>query len=207
MTIHSLFSIPVFQENIKENSKIKENLLPVILEKSRTINTTPSGWGTTHINTSFSHPEINDVLFRDYTELNEAHVKCIGEFFSQTKNPINFLIHNRWFNVYNGGDYQEEHHHISRFLPYTTAASFIHFLSFNSEVHNAPTFRDPSALIRLQHPESTFTQYSSTFSPKVKEGDFLIFPSYLLHAVKAHSSKDFTVPRVTISGNVIISLS
>jgi hypothetical protein len=206
MTFYNLFSIPLFHKNIAENPSVKEKLLPKILEKSTLTKGTPPGWDTTKINTSFGHTEINDDLFQNNEQLNNIHVNCISEFFSYTKIPIKFVIYERWYNLYHTEDFQEEHHHISRtsFLP--SAASFIHFLSFDPKFHNAPTFKDPSFLLRLQHPESTFTQYSATFSPEVNEGDFLIFPSYLLHSVKSYSSKSLTIPRVTISGNVRLIL-
>ena len=102
-----------------------------------------------------------------------------------SKNVYNFLgskekaeltIPHYWGNVYNKGDYAQEHSH------FPCAFSIVYFLK--SQWYHSPfIFSDSGKKVRP------------------KEGRFVIFPAYLWHKVPKHQFKE---TRITLSGNVYV---
>ena len=61
-------------------------------------------------------------------------------------------------------------------------------------------FKDPLHQLRNLSVELDRNDYSHIWKPNVKEGDFLMFPSYLSHCVKpGKPTPDY--PRITIAFN------
>jgi hypothetical protein len=201
----SLFPVQVTKFTASNNEEIKEDVLPKILCWSAESGTeSPSHWLTNKIKTSSEKPELNDELLSGNPSLDLAHYAAIGDFLGQIVSPVCVEIYERWINVYAQGDYQEFHTHLSfgKFF----SLSFVHFLSFDSLNHSKLTFMDPLTQVRGGNVETSLRHYQGLFEPEVKEGDILVFPSYLMHAVKPSPCTSSTKPRVTIAGNVICSL-
>ena len=74
----------------------------------------------------------------------------------------------------------------------------VHFLSFDPSIHSPLVFTDPLSAIKSSSFESG---YSEKCTLKVEEGDFLMFPNYLLHEVKAGLATP-EYPRITVSFNI-----
>ena len=88
-------------------------------------------------------------------------------------------------------------------MPSTLSA--IHFLNFKDE-HLAPIFEDPNKNVRSILNQTSLNKDLSSplsYTPKVEEGDMIIFPSYLNHTVPAGKYKSY---RVTIAINLNIQL-
>jgi hypothetical protein len=115
---------------------------------------------------------------------------------------FNVNIDKIWYNVYTNGEYQEVHDHLGTSLNHTHF-SFIHFLSYNDKNHNPPEFRDPLSQLRILSLELDRNRCGEVYVPNVKEGDLLMFPSYLQHCVPP--GKPTNYPRITISFNVRIT--
>ena len=78
--------------------------------------------------------------------------------------------------------------------------SCIHFLSFDPNRHEPPTFKDPMHQIRSLSLELARNKYEEIWVPDISEGDLIVFPSYLQHAVPpGPATKDY--PRISIAFN------
>ena len=104
-----------------------------------------------------------------------------------------------WYSVYKNNEYQEWHDH----MPSTLSA--IHFLNFKEE-HKAPMFEDPLKGAKSIINHTALNEKLSKpirYTPEVEEGDIILFPSYLQHAVPA---AEYDTHRVTIALNLNVPL-
>lgn len=194
-----LFPIHLYHTNIRENSVIQREVLSSIQkcyeEKNLPI---PDGWLTDKLTTSFDHDELNHKVFESH-KIHEIYAKYVRSVFDR---EVNFSLEDIWFNYYIDGEYQEEHHHISPspFIP-PVHYSCIHYLKFDETVHVPTTFHDPLAALRAHSFEMDSNYYSDRWNPSIKEGDLLIFPSYLVHHVDK-SEPTPENPRITVAFNL-----
>ena len=195
----ALFPVTLYHTNVRENSVIQREVLTSIQkcyeEKELPI---PNGWLTDKLTTSFDQNELNHRIFKS-EKIHELYMKYVSSVFDK---PVSFSLEDMWFNYYSDGEYQEEHHHINTtpFLP-PVHFSCIHYLKFDEEQHTSTTFHDPISMLRSHSFEMESNYYKESWTPKVKEGDLLIFPSYLTHHVqKSKPTPDN--PRITIAFNL-----
>jgi len=109
-----------------------------------------------------------------------------------------------WYTVYGKGQKADWHDH----LPADFSA--VHFLKFNSEVHNPIVFTNPdvtSTKLQAQYKSHIVSKlgtcdkqsyYKEQYSPVINEGDFIIFPSQLMHLVEPNTVDE---TRITIAFN------
>lgn len=192
----SIFPITVFKTKVSENDSLKTLLCPKILKNSDYL-TIPQDWTTNKIKTSFDgEPKGLELLSQNSTNFNllvQKYTECMCEIF---KKDFKISIPRIWYNVYTDGEYQEEHDHLTG--PFTVPHfSCIHFLSFDPNQHKAPEFRDPLSQLRNLSIE---LECGEVYVPQIREGDLLIFPSYLRHWVPPSSKTDY--PRITLSFNL-----
>ena len=150
-------------------------------------------------------------------KINEMLSTFNNEICDHKKN-YSYNIQQLWHNVYNIGDFQEVHHHMS--LDRQAAFSFVYLLSDGlskdlSGNHCYPVIdknKNPSYLFfnnprHSLHVSSAMSQlfecqnYDYHYIPEMDEGTLIIFPSYMEHGVSVHKSD---LPRITISGNLVI---
>ena len=195
----ALFPVTLYHTNVRENSVIQREVLASIQkcyeEKELPI---PNGWLTDKLTTSFDQNELNHKIFES-ERIHELYMKYVSSVFDK---PVTFSLEDMWFNYYIDGEYQEEHHHINPtpFLP-PVHFSCVHYLKFDKEEHVATTFHDPISTLRAHSFEMESNYCRETWTPKVKEGDLLIFPSYLVHHVKK-SKPTPNNPRITVAFNL-----
>ena len=194
-----LFPVTLYHTNIRENSVIEREVLGSIQkcyeDKELPI---PDGWLTDKLTTSFDRDELNHKIFNS-EKIHELYVKYVSSVFDK---PVSFSLEDMWFNYYIDGEYQEEHHHINPtpFLP-PVHFSCVHYLKFDKEEHTATTFHDPISTLRSHSFEMESNYCKENWTPKVEEGDLLIFPSYLVHHVKK-SKPTPNNPRITVAFNL-----
>ena len=195
----ALFPVTLYHTNVRENSVIQREILSSIQkcyeEKELPI---PNGWLTDKLTTSFDQNELNHKIFES-EKIHELYMKYVSSIFDK---PVSFSLEDMWFNYYIDGEYQEEHHHINPtpFLP-PVHFSCVHYLKYDEEEHVPTTFHDPISTLRCHSFEIESNYYREKWSPKVKEGDLLIFPSYLVHHVeKSKPTPDN--PRITVAFNL-----
>jgi hypothetical protein len=196
-----IFPISFFHSRVENNAEIKNILVPKIVKDSDEL-LIPEGWFTHKLKTSFSGEKPGKEIFfgEDNTYqsiLEKKYAKCLDSFFDHT---YQIMIDEIWYNCYFDGEYQEEHDHLGLcFNP--VHFSCIHFLSFDEGRHKSPKFRDPLDQIRNTSLEFYRNNYNNTYQPNIKEGDFIMFPSYLKHSVEpCADTKDY--PRITIAMNI-----
>lgn len=186
-----LFPVTVFKGQVSNNEILKNLLVSEILNESKDLEI-PEDWTTHKVKTSFSTQ--SNILNR--TELTSQYVDCMRDVFDK---DFDVSINKIWYNVYTDGEYQEVHDHLgSLFEP--SHFSFIHFLCFDKENHKPPEFRDPLSQLRTTSLELERNNCGEVYVPDVKEGDLIMFPSYLQHCVPPGKKTEY--PRITISFNV-----
>tara|TARA_B100002019_G_C21141378_1_gene533436 strand:+ start:245 stop:880 length:636 start_codon:yes stop_codon:yes gene_type:complete len=195
----ALFPVTLYHTNVRENSVIQREVLASIQkcyeEKELPI---PNGWLTDKLTTSFDQNELNHKIFES-ERIHELYMKYVSSVFDK---PVTFSLEDMWFNYYIDGEYQEEHHHINS-SPFHPPVHFscIHYLKYDEEEHVSTTFHDPISTLRAHSFEMESNYCKENWVPKVKEGDLLIFPSYLVHHVKK-SKPTPDNPRITIAFNL-----
>lgn len=195
-----VFPISYYHTNISETKELKKKFVPEIV-KNYSINP-PKSWETAKINTSFNKKDLNDIVFGENNKEfpYQIYMSYIDKFFDLSwKGEIQDL----WYNCYIDKDYQERHNHTNISGPLNPQFSCIHYLSFNSERHQPTKFYDPLGNLRSSSFEFQSNKYENSFIPRTREGDFLMFPSYLEHSVMpSQETEDY--PRVTISFNLFV---
>jgi len=196
-----IFPITIFKSRIEDNTQLKHLISNKIILNSNHLKI-PNNWSTNNIKTSFNgEPEGFELFFEGSPYLkmvSQRYYDCIHHIFDR---DFSISINKIWYNVYNDGEYQEEHDHIGG--PFSPSHfSCIHFLSFDPEQHDPPEFKDPLAQLRNLSVEFESNNCGEIYVPKVKEGDLLMFPSYLVHRVLPCKKTDY--PRITISFNITV---
>lgn len=197
--VRQIFPITYYHLSITDNDTLKELLVDKIVTDAKNLEV-PDGWFTNKLMTSFDgEPKGNEIFFGKNTklqkELEKRYGACINAVFDA---PFKIDIDEIWYNVYVNGEWQEDHDHVGG--PYGSHYSCIHFLSFDPKIHQRVEFRDPLAQLRNLSVELDRNDYSATWCPHTKEGDFIMFPSYLSHCVKpGKPTPDY--PRITIAFN------
>jgi len=195
----SLFPIHIYQNRIKENDLIRDEVFDKIQKiHSKNNLEKPQGWLTDKLFTSFNYQDLNLEIFTNTKTIDLYHEYIYKFFDLETKIEIDDL----WFNHYTDGDFQEVHTHLGNnvFQPSATF-SCIHFLSFNPEIHSPVIFVDPNEHIRYSSLEMNSNGYNNRYIPSITEGDIFMFPSYLQHYVpKSPPTPDD--PRITVAFNI-----
>ena len=193
----------VYWKQVGNHKKIKEKLLPAILNKKRETINPPNGWEC-NVNTSFNMgSEFNNFLVDDEI-ISEVIWKPLDNMFEQLDHsvpiPEESIIDEGWYSVYDGLDeHQEVHSHLSsKFyrdgIEYYTSYSAIYLLELQEE-KNSTVFYSPAPHTGME------PFYPIAFNPsskhKIEEGTVFIFPSHILHYVNPSKNN-----RTTISYNI-----
>ena len=195
-----LFPITFFQTRVPNNDEIKEILVPKLLEDSKEL-APPKGWLTNKLKTSFDGEKPGKEVFfgKDdtyQTILEQKYAYCIDSIFDA---HYRIAIDEIWYNVYQENEWQETHDHLGMGGD-GPQFSCIHFLSFDPNRHEPPTFKDPMHQLRSLSLELARNKYEEIWVPDISEGDLIVFPSYLQHAVPpGPATKDY--PRISIAFN------
>lgn len=198
---NKIFPVTYYRDHIENNEEIKNILMPVFNERYDKLKT-PKSWLSNKVHTSFNNLNDDDELFFNgynfYPNLLEdAYTKCFDNFFDS---EYLISIKEIWYNYYLQDEYQEWHDHLSSiFNPIHFAC--VHFLSYDNDVHQPTVFKDPINKLRDHSCQLESGTSDQMYVPNVKEGDFLMFPSYLEHSVFP-IEKSEKCPRVTISLNI-----
>lgn len=191
-----LFPVTVFQTQVKNNNLLKKVLTKDILNSAKNLEV-PETWITDKILTSFT--EDSNIIERNKFLLENTYLDSISEIFDR---EVEVDIKKIWYNIYLNGEYQEEHDHLGGIFN-QAHFSFIHFLCFDERDHKPPEFRDPLSQLRNLSLELDSNKWGEVYVPKVREGDLLMFPSYLQHSVPAGNKTSY--PRITLSFNISVT--
>ena len=196
-----LFPVTLYHTNIRENNVIQREILSLIQSSCEENDlSAPEGWLTDKLITSYGQHELNHKIFESKI-IHDLYYKHISAVFDK---PVSFSLSDIWFNCYVDGEYQEIHDHLSETaLDPQVNFSCIHYLKYDEKEHISTTFHDPIKKLRHYSFEMDSNRYSERWTPRVREGDLLIFPSYLEHHVNK-SEPTPNNPRITIAFNLRI---
>ena len=112
----------------------------------------------------------------------------ISECFIQLKDPVKGIkFENVWRNKYEKHDYQDYHIHSS---------SNWSFVIYESVQISRTQFINPNMTAILNQSHNSPKDFPTLYNPKLKQGDMIIFPSWLPHQVASGNIG------TTISGNI-----
>ena len=124
--------------------------------------------------------------------------------FPLRKNNFKLSIETPWMNVYENGDYQEPHHHVSNGFQF----SFCYFyrlpkncgkFSFYNESYRNYCADNMNQVLDLES-----ISFFEWIIPDVVEKDLIIFPSHYIHQVSQNKTEE---KRITISGNIKLEVT
>jgi len=197
--VQNIFSIPIYFGEVRDKEKINDALLNSMIiteNKLRKYETFSGDFYTSYdIETKKSEVWFRDLFdevmsgLREYVEMITVKGKSL---------PSEIALSNIWFNVYDRGQYQEVHDHLS--YGATSLFSFIYYLKLPKDFPGQTVFVNDGYGKCKGYYSPNLDIAPLIYSPKVVEGQYLIFPSFLSHYVDHHSSED--EQRITVSGNV-----
>ena len=185
-----MFGVPLFRYHL-DPTEIKKNALERYnRNKDIPLDGIPNGWDC-NLKTDF-----HDSRDNRYSNYYDDVMKQFGKDVGLTSGHAH--MHESWLNYYTKGMNQEEHDHLPGFY------SAIHYVKFNPDVHEPAVFTNP--LIQLYSYMNNEINYKKhpdyilpDFTPEVKEGEILIFPSWLKHTVKRTTTDEH---RITLAFNI-----
>ena len=207
--INNLFSIPIWKNSLNISNDIKENLLDQITQNyNKNENYIQPDWNCLVHSTMKDHNNIN------YDQIIPCYKKEYENFVSEQHLNLyshNYWIQNPWYNYYVKNSSQEMHDHVAVYAEDNTFVFFsaVYFLKLNDD-HPKIAFYNPNTYSITNGQSEKVRSYFNPqnidhsfqgrcFGFNVKEGDLIIFPSSLEHAVFQQRVDD---PRITISFNI-----
>lgn len=202
--IQYLFSPFVYKTLILEQTHLKEKLVPLIEENSRIDPNNAWDW---NVHTSYDQ-EYNLPNKIDWESLLLLYKPYITNFLTNFfGKEIEYSVSGTpWYTLYAKGQNANTHEH----LPDNFA--IVHYLKFNPEVHWPISMVNPNGAAtkyllnlnpalkdKLNFENEKQSYFHPRFTPKVQEGDLLIFPGQLEHLVEKSYSEE---TRITIAFNI-----
>ncbi len=195
------FEIPIYKVKLPNHKEIKQKFIKEIMPQLEEM-PHPNAFA---LNLYSDYFEGLDRLGNEWVDYYTPTIQkfLIKAGFNQNKQWATDV--DLWYNVGIKGSYQEEHDHQGGYPSCTYAA--IHYLIYDPQEHEPTAFYNPihQNFLRNMHPcngDDMPTDWQTPdYKPQVEEGDLLIFPSYLRHAVPFQRSDQ---PRATIALNLTI---
>jgi len=193
--IKHLFGIPVFIAQMPNHNTIKKEFEKYVDNDDYFLNI-PAWHGD--VDSSFSLDKNQELPWNFFIENIRPVMDDFLKELNVQKNGIDISIY-AWLNRYKEHQYQEIHHHegsgnliscaymlklpenSGNFVFYQTGNDFWHGSAIKEKSMNFP--------------------YNNRYTPQLKEGDIVLFPSTLEHYVTHNTSKEV---RATISANFVL---
>lgn len=125
-----------------------------------------------------------------YAELLQPN---IDKFFETLQRKVNYVVNEAWLNTYKKGSFQEIHDHVPSDI------SCVFFLNHGKDFSEF-YFRDRHSSDVSFKLRQTLG-FADLWTPQIRAGDMLFFPSNVLHGVTKHNSDTL---RKTLSYDIII---
>ena len=192
----NLFPVPIFHYKLENYQETNQELLNYILElqkKDKTGNTHSNrgGWHSQNFDIVNEGPPINFI-----NKITNYLKHIIVDEFGWKYVPNKQRIVAMWAIINKKNSFNVMHNHQNCYL---SASYYVRKPEDSGDI----TFFDPKEAKTYRFPKiEKYTEYSAgAVTIKPEEGDLLIFPSYLYHAVGENLSDD---SRVVLSFNVDI---
>jgi len=162
----------------------------------------PSTWKIP-LNTSFPNIEENDDFIDQNTliMLKQDIKKCVDKLFRKINVTSDYYFEDFWYNIYYKDHGQEPHDH----LPSNINSNISYWSGIYYAKNASPTTFIRNDLFKnslnfFNNDRNKLKKYFNDIFPSVKEGDILLFPSYLIHAVPIIKKDNYM--RVTFAFNI-----
>lgn len=129
--------------------------------------------------------------WEDYIELFKPSLSI---FANQFNSYIDYTMYDPWLNLYKRRDFQEVHDHREHDFACV-------FIINEGEGFGKFYFQDRNCMFKSLKIEKMIN-YIDNYIPELKTGDFIVFPSHMLHGVTPHNSNSV---RKTLSFNIDIN--
>ena len=195
----------VYWDKVENHEEIKNEFLPKILEDSKKKKNNP--FNNCKFNTNFTYvgePDPNVMNKKIYDVISFHLEKMIAEY--EKFKAIDFcaqklMIVKGWWNVYDEGEFQEEHSHggspvYSDNTYFHPSFSAVYILHDDNEKSSIVFRKDGPLPFKRPYEEESF---KTEKIKEIKEGTILIFPYNLRHLVKPCIKPG----RVTLSYNIL----
>ena len=202
----------VYWDRVENHLEIKNELLPLIKEKTKKVKNNPFGnckFNTSYYRNGDIHDKENSFLMNKKMldlimfYLEKMTKKYKNNFNTNNINFKNMAIPSGWWNVYDIDQFQEEHDHVTE-PRYINGSLFYSQFSVIYILHDD---NDESSIVFRKNGPSPFLPpynenvFRTNEIKEIKEGTILIFPSNLRHLVKPCIKPG----RVTIAYNICMS--
>tara|TARA_B100000686_G_C16612629_1_gene874654 strand:- start:236 stop:841 length:606 start_codon:yes stop_codon:yes gene_type:complete len=193
--LYKIFPSPVFHYSLENKQELNIELKDYILnlKKKNEKGLKKSNQGGWH---SPMFDILNDHLAKKFTIIFENYVKKSVEEIGWNYDSDRVKIEAMWSIINKKGSFNIQHNHPNAYL---SAAYYVKFPEKSGNIK----FFDPREQKNIRYPK--ITKYTEISAPIVeitpKEGDLLIFPAYLYHAVSENLAEE---DRIIVSFNVDI---
>ena len=215
-TINTLFGKNIYKATIANYETINKNIIPhiesFVKEKPGEMAATTDVVGNTKI--QYTNKDNETVLENAVDNLHKK--KLYQSLFSALDRNINFYLHTLGYNLNKldihitkaWSTYTTQNQHIASHKHTASHFSFVYYVR-NNEMGNIKFEQELAAQTGLYIPPTD--QYLSEWNKfnfasylvPISTGDFVIFPSELLHYTEINEKKE---PRISISGDVLLTM-
>tara|TARA_Y100000590_G_scaffold365608_1_gene424553 strand:+ start:204 stop:809 length:606 start_codon:yes stop_codon:yes gene_type:complete len=193
--IYKTFPTPVFHYVVKNYEKFNSELKNYILNlknnnKEGIKKSNKGGWHSPNFDL------INDKSSKEFASIFEIYIKKAIEGIGWKYNSERTKIEAMWSIINPKGSFNIQHNHPNAYL---SAAYYVQFPKNSGSIK----FFDPREQKNIRYPKiKKFTEMSAPIVEiNPKEGDLLIFPAHLYHAVNENLAEE---ERIIVSFNVDI---
>lgn len=186
--IKDIFALPFYHAKVKAHQETKK----IVLEQVEALDNDPRCYLEGPGERVYSDYRLgNDPATTRYKDAVIAAVTPNIREFSAKVGGKQFQMGQIWFQNYKQHCFHNTHHH------WPALYSLVYYVRFDPKKHGGTTFHHPC---KLQQQVYQLRQLRSevSYQPKVKEGDMVIFPSFLDHNVPMNESDS---PRTIVAFN------
>ena len=193
--LYKVFPTPVFHFIVEDYEKLNNDVKKYILnlQKEDEGGQKKSNYGGWH---SYNFDIVNDKIAKKLAIIFEKYYKMVIVEMGWKYDPNRTEIEAMWSIINNKGSFNIQHNHPNAFL---SSAYYVKYPENSGKIK----FYDPREQKNIRYPK--INKLGELSAPTVditpKEGDLLIFPSYLSHAVAKNLSEE---DRIIVSFNVDI---
>ena len=186
--IKDIFALPFYQGKVKSHKETRK----IVLEYVDSIMEDERCYLESAGERVFSDYRLgNDPAGKRYKDAVIAAVTPNIREFADRVGGKQFQMGQIWLQNYENHCFHNTHHH------WPALYSFVYYVRFDPKKHTGTTFHHPCRL-QTQIYQMRNLQAETLFQPKVKEGDMVIFPSFLDHNVPMNESDS---PRTIVAFN------
>ena len=186
--IKDIFALPFYHGKVKAHKETKK----IVLERAEAIKDDPNCQLESPTERVLSDFRLgNDPAGKQYKDAVIAAVTPNIREFAEMVGGKQFQMGQIWMQNYERHCFHNSHHH------WPALYSLVYYVRFDPKKHLGTTFHHPSRLQTVVY-QIRNLKSETIFQPKVKEGDMVIFPSFIDHNVPMNESDS---PRTIVAFN------